>query len=843
MSGWKVESIDGVVVTNGTTYAPSASIAYADLNGKGWALQAQWVPTATIYYYQTPSGWKYETIGSLAADAVGGYASLMGLTMSGTAGAYTLNTGSITMLGANFSGLDVNLTLAKDTSFYLGGNKLVIPNDKSLTVSSGSSVIGTGVVGSDIYTNAATSDARYTLLQGSCVELSDGGTLTAAGKFSNCFISNCALTNQASKGLNIAGDTVSMSHPVELRAENENSLPSTYFTSAPGINQHICIGLILKVGVQYEAIQTLGGLQLDYTGANGDHNIKSTNEFTHIPDLTGWIVATAGTNLTNESLFGRLNLTNTYLTLGKNGTNKLGAINNIGIDSVIVPNDDSTAPNYEPTYARSYLTIADSISDCSSGSTLYIVRPYDIATVGNSAFITKTESFTVDKNLTVTSALRASQGYFDTVTYVVDVGTVPNVLAGTVTVKAPYILTLGNIKVTGNVKLLHGSNGQVQVSSDKSWDSNEVVTLDASDLTVGAVVVLSSYDVSSHFTLTNTMKNQGYYLAPSGTNLVLSKYSSSSGGGASEGTSYPINVSNANNGSIQSSHKTATAYTKVTVTVTPDKGYKVSSLAIKDANGKTISFTDNGNGTFTFSMPSSAVTVTSSIIKKPVDPKDTGIDNLLECSDHMNYIHGYLDNSVQPYTSMTRAEASQMFYNLLKKKNRSASASFVDVNAKDWYANAVKVLADIGIIKGYQNGTFGPEKPISRQEFCAMAMRFATKIVPESEYTTSFTDVAKDAWSYHYIMSASSFGWINGTGNLRFDQTANITRAEVVTIVNHMLGRAADQSFVNDHTSSMMQFNDLTDKSTWFYNDVVEASNAHNYSFNSNGNESWSGLK
>jgi uncharacterized repeat protein (TIGR02543 family) len=314
-----------------------------------------------------------------------------------------------------------------------------------------------------------------------------------------------------------------------------------------------------------------------------------------------------------------------------------------------------------------------------------------------------------------------------------------------------------------------------------------------------------------------------------------------SGTAGGSGTSaYSITASAANNGAVKLSASSAAGGTKVTVTLTPDSGYTLKSLTIKDAGGSTVSYTDNKNGTYTFTMPASAVTVSAAFSKLPTSPDVTGVSALLQIVDHIRYINGYPNGTIGPERNMTRGEAAQLFFNLLLDRSAAASAKFSDVPDALWCAKAINKLAALGVIKGYDNGAFGLNDPITREQFCAMAVRFAAKVKTGSaDGTATFSDVKSGMWSYGSVMTAASLGWISGYADGSFGPGDNITRAQVVTIVNHMLSRAADKGFV-DFSAGIRAFSDLS-KSHWAYYDLMEAANAHDYKA-ADGSETWSSI-
>ena len=172
-------------------------------------------------------------------------------------------------------------------------------------------------------------------------------------------------------------------------------------------------------------------------------------------------------------------------------------------------------------------------------------------------------------------------------------------------------------------------------------------------------------------------------------------------------------------------------------------------------------------------------------------PEYTGVADWLETDDHYAYMNGIGGDRFAPDANMTRAQVAQMFYNLLIDKNVDITARFTDVPADAWYATAVNTLASIGAITGIGNNQFAPNRTITRAEFTAIAVRFA-KLVRGAD--ADFSDVPANAWYYDSIATAVEYGWIGGYADGTFRPNKSITRAEVVTIVNRMLNRSFDTS-------------------------------------------------
>ena len=221
---------------------------------------------------------------------------------------------------------------------------------------------------------------------------------------------------------------------------------------------------------------------------------------------------------------------------------------------------------------------------------------------------------------------------------------------------------------------------------------------------------------------------------------------------------------------------------------------------------------------------------------QPEDPDDTGVSDLLNTKDHDQYLFGYPDGTFGPENNMTRAEAAQMFYNLLVDQDVTAKPVFDDVPEGAWYAEPVNVMAKLGIVEGVGDDQFEPNREITRAEFTAMAMRFAQG---ETGGKNIFSDVDEDDWFYDVVVDSIKYGWIEGYPDGTFRPQNLITREEVTTIVNRMLGRLPDEYYIDAHEDDLDLFPDVT--KNWAYYDVVEATNDHQYKKTSSG-EDWTKL-
>ena len=199
---------------------------------------------------------------------------------------------------------------------------------------------------------------------------------------------------------------------------------------------------------------------------------------------------------------------------------------------------------------------------------------------------------------------------------------------------------------------------------------------------------------------------------------------------------------------------------------------------------------------------------------------------VLEKGDHFAYIIGYKDGYVRPNRNISRAEVATIFFRLLtddaREKYWSSTNNYSDVKDTDWCNNAISTLSNMGILKGYEDGTFHPNAPVTRAEFAVIAARFSDGAA--DDYAT-FSDVPNDYWATKEIAKAAKLGWIKGYTDGTFRPTNNITRAEVMTLVNRVLERGVDEEGLMEDA---IQWAD-NKPGDWYYYDVQEATNSHEY--------------
>ena len=197
----------------------------------------------------------------------------------------------------------------------------------------------------------------------------------------------------------------------------------------------------------------------------------------------------------------------------------------------------------------------------------------------------------------------------------------------------------------------------------------------------------------------------------------------------------------------------------------------------------------------------------------------------------MAYLVGYEDGTVRPENDITRAEVATIFFRLLtdevREEHWSTANPFSDVDGDDWFNTAVSTMSAMGIVDGYEDGTFRPDQPITRAEFVTIATRFFDYAAEYEEGT--FTDVEGDEWYADYVQAGVDLGLIDGYEDGSYRPGENITRAEAATIVNRTLGRKPHEDHLLDE--DVMNVWPDNDADEWYYAHIQEATNTHEYTW------------
>lgn len=270
----------------------------------------------------------------------------------------------------------------------------------------------------------------------------------------------------------------------------------------------------------------------------------------------------------------------------------------------------------------------------------------------------------------------------------------------------------------------------------------------------------------------------------------------SDGSGGSEAEGYPIHVASGENGTVTVSSNRATPGDTVTITVKPDAGYALDQLTVTDQNSHGVALTDQGGGTYTFTMPEGKVTVEATFrAAKEESPVDAFLDIDSEAwyYDGVKYavekglMSGTGANTFGPNTTLSRGMIAQMLYALEGKPSVSATNSFTDVSANDWYAKATSWAQSKGIITGYEDGRFGPNDSLTREQLALILYNYAQSKGYETSAKADLSQYrdgsSTSAWAQTAMAWAVGEGLLSGRGANMLAPTGTATRAEVAQIM------------------------------------------------------------
>ena len=267
--------------------------------------------------------------------------------------------------------------------------------------------------------------------------------------------------------------------------------------------------------------------------------------------------------------------------------------------------------------------------------------------------------------------------------------------------------------------------------------------------------------------------------------------------GNTTSSTYNITVLETDNGTVTVTPGSAVQSTTVTLTATPNHGYQLSTLTVTDANGKTISVTDKGNGTYTFTMPASKVTVAASFTKgedpvihlpfTDVAAGDWFYDDVAYVYDK-GMMNGTAPTLFAPNATTTRAMIVTILYRLEGEPAVSGSSVFTDVSDGTWYTDAIAWAAEKGVVNGTSATTFAPNDPITREQMAAILYRYAQYKgydVTQKANLSGYTDAGQiSAYATDAMAWANAEGLINGVTTTTLDPTGSATRAQVAAILH-----------------------------------------------------------
>ena len=361
---------------------------------------------------------------------------------------------------------------------------------------------------------------------------------------------------------------------------------------------------------------------------------------------------------------------------------------------------------------------------------------------------------------------------------------------------SPFTFTLSNPKVVAEVNGNAYKSLQDAANAAKDGDEITVVKNDKLDLTFNTT---KSVKVKNDTGVAITVKFNGTNedVAKDATKTFSYTKPSSSGGSSSGKTTYKVTTSAVNNGGVNASPSNAEKGATITITLSPDKGYKLDKLTVTDGSGKTVSTVKKSDTVYTFTMPASAVKVGVSYVKATETPSKTKFNDVSAndwFASAVDYVtgkgmmNGTADNTFSPKANTTRGMIVTVLYRLENQPSTSA-ASFTDVDSGAYYANAVAWANANGIVSGYGSGKFGPNDKVTREQLAAILYRYAQYkkydvSVGEDTNILSYNDAQSiSTYAIPAIQWACGAGVVTGKSGSKLDSKGNATRAEVAAML------------------------------------------------------------
>lgn len=367
---------------------------------------------------------------------------------------------------------------------------------------------------------------------------------------------------------------------------------------------------------------------------------------------------------------------------------------------------------------------------------------------------------------------------------------------------SPFTFALSNPNVVAEV------NGNAYTSfkdAVNAVENNGTIEIVGGNKDYTATISGSSKTIKVKNSLTNgnikvTVNGESKTIKPSeDATFTYTKPSSggSSGGSSSGKTTYKVTTSAVNNGGVNASPSSAEKGATITITLSPDKGYKLDKLTVTDGSGKTVSTVKKSDTVYTFTMPASAVNVGVSYVKATETPSKTKFNDVSAndwFASAVDYVtgkgmmNGTADNTFSPKANTTRGMVVTVLYRLENQPSTSA-ASFTDVASGAYYANAVAWANANGIVSGYGSGKFGPNDKVTREQLAAILYRYAQYkkydvSVGEDTNILSYNDAQSiSSYAIPAIQWACGAGVVTGKSGSKLDPKGNATRAEVAAML------------------------------------------------------------
>lgn len=512
-----------------------------------------------------------------------------------------------------------------------------------------------------------------------------------------------------------------------------------------------------SLSIENTSVSVLCDSSSNTAAIQASDSITISGSTINVENATTGILATKGVSIAEKSNIS-INCTNIGIYSGQKVWNEDGEYWSIVVPSDIIVDNSSVQ--------------ADSISENGLFATKDIIIRNNATVKGNNGYSTLYADEKIQINHSTVTATTNDAGI------VAPSLTIQN--GSNVTVKAVFPGIAAQAEITIDDSILEASSdnhngiwtlgtltisgGTTQVSGNETWD-------------------FAQDTVTEHTTLYAKWTANTPPPTPGG--------SSSSGGSSS----HTIAVPKVDNGSLRVDPLRASQGRSVTITATPNDGYQLDSLNVKDAKGNPCTLTDLGEGTYSFTMPGSAVEIEAIFVPIPEAPwvnPYTDVDSEAWYYEAVAFVSakgwmgGYGDTHFGPGAQLSRAQLAQILYNQAETPATSGSSAFSDVERGAWYHSAICWAVEQGIVGGYGDGRFGPDDPITREQLAVMLWRGAGQPTPPNLLLT-FPDADQaSGYALDALRWAVEQGVLSGKSGGLLDPQGQATRAEAAQMLRNL---------------------------------------------------------
>ena len=459
------------------------------------------------------------------------------------------------------------------------------------------------------------------------------------------------------------------------------------------------------------------------------------------------------------------------------------------VDNIVLPATDGTTANAveignaQPLTVNKAVTVTipvpDTIAEAAQNKTLYVTHKSYV-------YEGKVQSSTSEEVTSYTLTFENPHGFSE-----FTVSATNGAVAKIDDVSYTTLQAAVDEVAKGQTITLVGKLTAEQMTATVNEPKTFTIALNGNDADLLDIKAGSGYEVTSKPNEAGTMIT--YTVTGDGPLPPTEEEGGSSGGSGS--TTYAVSVNTATNGTVSVSPRNASKGATVTITVTPNEGYVLGTLTATDANGDTISLTNAGNGKYTFTMPSSKVTISATFVAEGSQGTQMPFTDVASGEWYYEAVQYVYDNELmngmsattfEPNSTTTRGMIVTMLYRL-ENEPTAASAGFTDVAAGQWYTDAVNWAAANNIVNGYGDSQFGPTDTITREQMAAILYRYAQYKgydVTASADLSAYTDAASvSSYAVSAMQWAVGEGLINGVTNTTLVPGGSATRAQVAAIL------------------------------------------------------------